>query len=222
MKSTPRIDILRYAGLRPRRKTPESIKYASFNRRMWAVTIDSLILMLIAPMIDMMVDRYQPPPTATVAELIGQMQNEMQVNPDTDPALIKQKLWDNLKTSGNVDRWVLNMKLQLTVMLMFSAICWHFWSATPGKLIMRLRVVDAATDKPISDYQIMLRIGGYLVAGSLLGLGFVWIAFSKRRQGWHDYIAGTAVIIVPWKKKAAISATEAADPSASPAPSKSE
>jgi uncharacterized RDD family membrane protein YckC len=25
-------------------------------------------------------------------------------------------------------------------------------------------------------------------------LGFLWIAFDKRKQGWHDRLAGTAVI----------------------------
>jgi uncharacterized RDD family membrane protein YckC len=25
-------------------------------------------------------------------------------------------------------------------------------------------------------------------------LGFIWIAFDKRKQGWHDKLAGTVVI----------------------------
>jgi uncharacterized RDD family membrane protein YckC len=25
-------------------------------------------------------------------------------------------------------------------------------------------------------------------------LGFIWVAFDKRKQGWHDKIAGTVVI----------------------------
>ncbi|MBT7879149.1 MAG: hypothetical protein HN738_13805, partial [Gammaproteobacteria bacterium] len=28
-----------------------------------------------------------------------------------------------------------------------------------------------------------------------LGLGFIWIALDKRKQGWHDKLAGTVVII---------------------------
>jgi uncharacterized RDD family membrane protein YckC len=27
-----------------------------------------------------------------------------------------------------------------------------------------------------------------------LGLGFLWIAFDKRKQAWHDKLAGTVVI----------------------------
>jgi uncharacterized RDD family membrane protein YckC len=26
-------------------------------------------------------------------------------------------------------------------------------------------------------------------------LGFLWVAFDKRKQGWHDELAGTIVII---------------------------
>jgi uncharacterized RDD family membrane protein YckC len=26
-------------------------------------------------------------------------------------------------------------------------------------------------------------------------LGFIWIAFDKRKQGWHDKLAGTVVIL---------------------------
>jgi uncharacterized RDD family membrane protein YckC len=29
----------------------------------------------------------------------------------------------------------------------------------------------------------------------VLNLGFIWVAFDKRKQGWHDKIAGTVVII---------------------------
>ncbi|HKF94921.1 MAG TPA: RDD family protein, partial [Gammaproteobacteria bacterium] len=27
-----------------------------------------------------------------------------------------------------------------------------------------------------------------------LGLGFLWIAFDKRKQGWHDKLAATVVV----------------------------
>jgi uncharacterized RDD family membrane protein YckC len=28
-------------------------------------------------------------------------------------------------------------------------------------------------------------------------LGFLWIAFDKRKQGWHDKLAGTVVVRTP-------------------------
>jgi hypothetical protein len=35
---------------------------------------------------------------------------------------------------------------------------------------------------------------GYLISGPLFCLGFLWIAFDGRKQGWHDKIAATLVI----------------------------
>ena len=65
---------------------------------------------------------------------------------------------------------------------------------TPGKMLFGLQVVS---DKgaPISFGIAFLRAVGYLISGALLNFGFIWIAFDKRKQGWHDKIAGTVVII---------------------------
>jgi uncharacterized RDD family membrane protein YckC len=34
------------------------------------------------------------------------------------------------------------------------------------------------------------------VSGLALSIGFLWIEFDKKRQGWHDKLAGTYVINV--------------------------
>jgi len=36
---------------------------------------------------------------------------------------------------------------------------------------------------------------GYFIAFLPVGLGFFWIIWDKRKQGWHDKIAGTVVVI---------------------------
>ncbi len=40
----------------------------------------------------------------------------------------------------------------------------------------------------------MGRYLGYFASTIPLCLGFLWIAFDKRKQGWHDKLAGTVVI----------------------------
>ena len=35
---------------------------------------------------------------------------------------------------------------------------------------------------------------GKLVSTIGLLLGFLWIAFARRKQGWHDKLAGTCVV----------------------------
>lgn len=72
---------------------------------------------------------------------------------------------------------------------------WVKYAATPGKLIVDSEIVDADTGKPIDLQQAMLRYIAYMISLIPLGLGFLWILWDKRKQGWHDKIAGTVVII---------------------------
>ncbi len=65
---------------------------------------------------------------------------------------------------------------------------------TPGKMLLGLQVLSA-DGTPISFGIAFLRAVGYLVSGALFNIGFIWVAFDKRKQGWHDKIAGTVVII---------------------------
>jgi uncharacterized RDD family membrane protein YckC len=72
---------------------------------------------------------------------------------------------------------------------------WRRFGATPGKFLMGCRVVDAASLGSLSWAQTLLRYVGYLASILPLGLGFVWVAFDKRKQGFHDKLARTVVIM---------------------------
>lgn len=71
---------------------------------------------------------------------------------------------------------------------------WVKYGATPGKLALSLRVVDAHTGKNITVGKSILRLLGYIVSALPLCLGFFWIVFDSKKRGWHDLIAGTVVI----------------------------
>jgi uncharacterized RDD family membrane protein YckC len=71
---------------------------------------------------------------------------------------------------------------------------WRYCGATPGKLALALKVVDARTGGRPSTGRLVLRFLCYLVSALPLYLGFLWIAVDRRKQGWHDKIAGTVVI----------------------------
>lgn len=74
---------------------------------------------------------------------------------------------------------------------------WRHRQATPGKMLFSLRVVDAESGGPLTLGQGVGRYLAYFVSTIPLCLGFVWIAFDKRKQGWHDKLAGTVVIRAP-------------------------
>ena len=73
------------------------------------------------------------------------------------------------------------------------------FSWTIGKRILGLRVISAEKRK-ISWGQSILRELMFNIGFNVLGLGSLWIAFDKKKQGWHDKIAGTYVIKTGWKK----------------------
>jgi len=65
---------------------------------------------------------------------------------------------------------------------------------TPGKMLLGLQVCSA-DGTTISFGIAFLRAVGYLVSSLLLTIpvGFIWAAFDKKKQAWHDKIAGTVV-----------------------------
>ncbi len=70
---------------------------------------------------------------------------------------------------------------------------WRYRGATPGKMLVSARIVDAATLGAPSTGKLIGRYFAYIVS-SIFMLGFIWIAFDRRKQGWHDKLAGTVVI----------------------------
>ena len=73
-------------------------------------------------------------------------------------------------------------------------VLWKLTSATPGKMLVGAKIVDARTGGPLGTGQCIGRWFAYLVSILPLGLGFVWIAFDPRKQAWHDKLAGTVVL----------------------------
>ena len=71
---------------------------------------------------------------------------------------------------------------------------WLYRQATPGKMVISARIVDARTGGPLTFTQGAVRYLGYIVACVPLGLGILWVAFDARKQGWHDKLAKTVVV----------------------------
>jgi uncharacterized RDD family membrane protein YckC len=75
----------------------------------------------------------------------------------------------------------------------------YFWSRpdgqTLGMKVFNLRVVK--TDgSPLTVGGAIVRYVGYIVDSIIFGLpiGYLWAAFDKDKQAWHDKMAGTYVI----------------------------
>jgi uncharacterized RDD family membrane protein YckC len=88
--------------------------------------------------------------------------------------------------------------LQSLVQLVLAAVAiilfWISRSATPGKMAIGAEIVDARTGGKPTTGQFIGRYFAYYVSMLPLFLGFLWIAFDRRKQGWHDKLAGTVVV----------------------------
>jgi uncharacterized RDD family membrane protein YckC len=61
-------------------------------------------------------------------------------------------------------------------------------------MMVKVKIVDAKTGEQPSTGQCIGRYFAYFVSSIPLGLGIIWVAFDKRKRGWHDMLAGTVVI----------------------------
>jgi hypothetical protein len=181
--------VFRYLGLRPKKIDPKYKKYVGLNHRMIAATIDTLIAMITIGFITgLILDQFSHSRPITFEEI-----EAIKASPKTETL----ELLRLLRESGKLTEFLFNTTVQMTVLLITSAICWKLWSATPGKMLMGMKIVDADTEKPITNRQIILRTLGYIPSFGIFFLGIFWISFNKRHQGWHDKIAGTVVIYPP-------------------------
>ncbi|MBQ4829794.1 RDD family protein [Alteromonas sp. MMG017] len=96
--------------------------------------------------------------------------------------------------AGAFDMGALDFIISYIFPLVATILFWIYKSATPGKMVLKLKVVDAKTGQAPSIQQSIIRYVGYYISLLPLCLGFIWIAWDAKKQGWHDKLAGTVVI----------------------------
>ena len=144
--------------------------YAGFWIRFWASLIDTFIAFIL--MIPFMISVYGL--------------NSVRVQSSSEHI---NYWYSSYSFSGSGGNFFLNYLFPASIVLAF----WFFKSATPGKILLKLKIVDATSGEKPKPVQFFLRYIGYFLSSIFL-LGFIWIAFDKRKQGWHDKIANTIVI----------------------------
>ena len=89
-------------------------------------------------------------------------------------------------TAGDILAWV----LARAYFVLFT----KRFGATPGKMLLRIRVVSA-DGAPLSWWTVLYRetVGRYLT--SLLWVGYVVLAFDGCHRGFHDMLADTRVCL---------------------------
>jgi len=74
---------------------------------------------------------------------------------------------------------------------------WVRFYGTPGKLLLDCYVVDQETGQSVTWGKSLLRYLCYFISALPVGLGFLWVLWDKKKQGFHDKIAKTLVVRKP-------------------------
>ncbi len=116
---------------------------------------------------------------------------------------VKASFWERMGAAfldiiliGIVAHLVHGPPFALLIALAYFAGMWAWKGTTIGGIVLGIKVVRL-DGKPVS---VLVGIVRGLAAGfstGVLFLGFLWIAWDRDRQGWHDKIAGTIVVRMP-------------------------
>jgi uncharacterized RDD family membrane protein YckC len=155
--------------------TPQAgLEYAGFWIRLWASIVDSILVAII------------------VEPILASLYKNMESTTDIMSADLPGLVLESFTPRGPADV-LLSWVLPAIAVVLF----WVYRAATPGKMLVRAKIVDANTGAAPTLGQCIGRYLGYFVSIFTLCLGFLWIAFDARKQGFHDKLAGTVVVRTP-------------------------
>lgn len=170
-----------------KRQAEKESLYASFNSRSFAAIIDlGFIFAILMPVLLNLSIIFYGGSTNPLGSEIMKLDN----------AALAEAFFTSRYFYGLMLDYVFHFIVFGLIFLWF----WQKAGCTPGKWLMRMRIVDVASFKKPTFKQFLIRYCAYIISIIPLTLGFMWIMWSKNNQGWHDIIANTAVIKVNhWK-----------------------
>ncbi len=149
-------------------------KYAGFWRRFIAYMIDGIIISIVL----------------FILALIGGIAFFAGTKSNGNNAWISEMSNPEQMLSLTLWFWIFSTLVNIAYFTYFHGTT----GKTPGKMLLGLQVVSIEGNH-ISFGTAFLRSVGYLVSSLIFCLGYIWIMFDNKKQGWHDKIAGTVVII---------------------------
>ncbi len=150
--------------------TNQPMQYAGFWIRFLAAFIDSIVVSIV---------------TNPITLLIGQG-----FNPE-----VREDAFGTTTIDWNFDGTRLGLALLISTIIPFVyyVVALSRWGQTLGALAVSIKVVrtDGALLSPGAAF---VRTIGAWVSGVALGLGYLWMIWDRRKQTWHDKMAGSVVI----------------------------
>jgi len=160
-------------------------QYVGFWKRLLAFFIDVLVLVVV--LLPVMIALYGGGYLSRLGTEFSAL-----LTSSGDPNADAVRTLEVLSSSNSALAALLDIKVQIALIIA-TILFWRFRGATPGKMLIKAKIVNAETLAPASTGRLIGRFFAYIVS-CIFMLGFIWIAFDKRKQGWHDKLAGTVVV----------------------------
>ena len=148
----------------------ETVK-AGFWQRLPAFIIDNIILQILAEII------------------ISPLKSNLDINETTFASI--EDIIQNFETF--ITYGLFSIAVHISISCFYFTLFHGSTGQTIGKKMMGVKVVPS-TGGMMNYRKAFIRYLGYIISVIPFFLGFLWIAFDKNKQGWHDKIAGTYVV----------------------------
>ncbi len=146
-----------------------SYEYAGFRRRLLAHYVDYVIVFIF---------------TFVVAGLVGWSPlKAFETKTLAEAQLLNESMGQRLFTI-----------VSLAISLFYAVLMWvNFDGATPGKKMLGIKIIKDDGKKLTYPVAIIRHFSTYISYFTFF-LGHLWVIWDKKKQGWHDKLAGTVVI----------------------------
>lgn len=194
MRSKIKKPLLRGLFTKKTRQT-NGVQYASFNRRLFATSIDLLVLVMIMLPVSIILGLFEIHSTS-LTELLKEYIDQQ--SPGVQPMSWNSitNMISFLSQHGMLAYYLIaNYVVPIMVMSCYLLFFWMRYNATPGKMLTKCEIVDAKTLGMPTKKQYVLRFIGYILSTLTLTIGFLVIGANKRKRGLHDFVAGTVVVV---------------------------
>jgi uncharacterized RDD family membrane protein YckC len=84
--------------------------------------------------------------------------------------------------------------VSLVLSLAYAPVMLYQYQATLGKMALKLKVVPEEGKKLEVSHILLREWVGKFLSVIVFFLGFIWVGFDEKKQGWHDKIARTLVV----------------------------
>ncbi|QKX01139.1 RDD family protein [Wolbachia endosymbiont of Dipetalonema caudispina] len=167
------------------KKDKNSIYYITGLKRYISILLDLIIIVIFLQSCSQISNQFfiNSEDSKTLSQIAAKYQTQISLS--IEEKIVQSKL---------IKLLIINQIIQFIGLFSYITYMWTRFAATPGKLLLGLRVVDAQTFKRITPKQATKRFFSIILSAAPLFLGFLWSNFNNRCQTWHDKIADTVVI----------------------------